>query len=90
MVGVGRSYISRVIQTLKMEKALKTARGALLVEDVATLRRRSRACNDAVRSPFEIVLKGVYPNAGDILTNALAEKRTIHMVWADKPYQPGC
>ncbi len=67
MVGVGRSYISRVIQTLKMEKALKTARGALLVEDVATLRRRSCACNDAVRSHFEIVLKGVYPNAGDIL-----------------------
>ncbi len=67
MLGVGRSYISRVIQTLKTEKALKTSRGALLVEDVATLQRRACACNDAVRSHFDVVLKGVYPNAGDVV-----------------------
>ncbi len=62
MIGVGRSYISRVIQTMKMDKILKTTRGALIVADVKALRRRACACNDAVRNHFDIVLRGVYPD----------------------------
>ena len=62
MLGVGRSYISRVIQTVKADKILKTSRGALIVADVEALQRRARACNDAVRSHFDAVLKGVHPS----------------------------
>ena len=62
MLGVGRSYISRVIQTMKGDKILKTSRGALIVADAEALHRRACACNDAVRSHFDAVLKGVYPS----------------------------
>lgn len=63
MLGVGRSYISRVIQTMKSDCILKTGRGALIVTNETLLRRRACACDDAVRHHFDIVLKGVYPNA---------------------------
>jgi CRP-like cAMP-binding protein len=63
MLGVGRSYISRVIQTMKTDKILRTTRGALIVADVQALHRRACACNDAVRNHFDTVLKGVYPCA---------------------------
>jgi hypothetical protein len=63
MLGVGRSYISRVIQTMKTDKILRTTRGALIVADAEALHRRACACNDAVRSHFDTVLKGVYPSA---------------------------
>ena len=36
MLGVGRSYISRVIQTMKGDKMLKTSRGALIVADAGS------------------------------------------------------
>ncbi len=63
MLGVGRSYISRVIQTMKGDRILKTSRGALIVADAEALRVRACGCNDTVRSHFDAVLKGVYPSA---------------------------
>jgi hypothetical protein len=61
MLGVGRSYTSRVIQTFKIEGVLATRRGAILVCDRAALATRACLCNDAVRSHFKEVLRGVYP-----------------------------
>ena len=61
LLGVGRSYTSRVIQTFKAEGVLETRRGSILVRDPDTLRLRSCLCNDAVKNHFEEVLRGVYP-----------------------------
>ncbi len=61
MLGVGRSYTSRVIQTFKADGILETQRGALVVRDKDALVARSCACNDSVRNHFDIVLRGVYP-----------------------------
>jgi CRP-like cAMP-binding protein len=62
ILGVGRSYISRVLQTLKVEGALTTRRGGLKVQDVGVLQRLTCNCDEAVRAHFERVLNGVYPN----------------------------
>ena len=62
MLGVGRSYASRVIQTFKAEGILETRRGAILVRNRDALTARACLCNDAVKSHFEEVLRGVYPN----------------------------
>ena len=62
LLGVGRSYASRVIQTFKAEGVLDTRRGAILVRDPETLRLRACRCNEAVKSHFEEVLRGVYPD----------------------------
>ncbi|NOJ39391.1 Crp/Fnr family transcriptional regulator [Bradyrhizobium australiense] len=62
LLGVGRSYTSRVIQTFRMEGTLETRRGSILVRDRNTLRNRSCRCNEAVKAHFDEVLRGVYPD----------------------------
>ncbi|MBR0695304.1 Crp/Fnr family transcriptional regulator [Bradyrhizobium lablabi] len=62
LLGVGRSYTSRVIQNFKAEGVLETRRGSIVVRDVEALRRRACLCNEAVRNHFEEVLRGVYPS----------------------------
>jgi DNA-binding FadR family transcriptional regulator len=61
LLGVGRSYASRVIQTFKAEGVLETRRGAILVRNREALQARSCLCNEAVKDHFEDVLSGVYP-----------------------------
>jgi putative NIF3 family GTP cyclohydrolase 1 type 2 len=62
LLGVGRSYASRVIQTFKAEGVLETRRGAILVKNPDGLRFHACLCNEAVKSHFEEVLRGVYPD----------------------------
>ncbi|WP_072393564.1 Crp/Fnr family transcriptional regulator [Hyphomicrobium sp. CS1GBMeth3] len=61
MLGVGRSYASRVVQTFKTDGILDTRRGALVIQDRAALEARSCACNESVKEHFDEVLRGVYP-----------------------------
>jgi DNA-binding transcriptional regulator YhcF (GntR family) len=61
LLGVGRSYTSRVIQTFKAEGVLETRRGSILVLNREGLRIRACLCNEAVKDHFEEVLRGVYP-----------------------------
>ncbi|HKS17588.1 MAG TPA: Crp/Fnr family transcriptional regulator [Bradyrhizobium sp.] len=62
LLGVGRSYTSRVIQTFKAEGVLETRRGSILVRNPDALKIRSCLCNEAVKNHFEEVLRGVYPD----------------------------
>jgi hypothetical protein len=61
LLGVGRSYTSRVIQTFKAEGILETRRGSILVHNREALRIRACLCNEPVKAHFEEVLRGVYP-----------------------------
>lgn len=61
MLGVGRSYISRVLGKLKEDGLLATRRGRLQVTSLDRLRDLSCECHDRVRSHFDRVLSGVYP-----------------------------
>jgi DNA-binding transcriptional regulator YhcF (GntR family) len=61
LLGVGRSYTSRVMQTFKAEGVLETRRGSILVRNREALRKRACVCNEAVKNHFEEVLRGVYP-----------------------------
>jgi len=63
LLGVGRSYASRVIQTFKAEGVLETRRGAIVVRNREGLQLRACLCNEAVKTHFEEVLRGVYPTA---------------------------
>ncbi len=62
MLGVGRSYISRIIQQLKSDGILEGGRGRLTIINQSKLIKTSCDCNDSVRDHFQIVLAGVYPN----------------------------
>ena len=61
LLGVGRSYTSRVIQVFKAEGVLETRRGSILVRNREALKARACLCNDSVKNHFEEVLRGVYP-----------------------------
>src|ERR1700720_1435422 len=61
LLGVGRSYASRVIQIFKAEGILETRRGSILVRNREALQMRACLCNEAVINHFEEVLRGVYP-----------------------------
>lgn len=61
MLGVGRSYASRVMKTFKTQRILESRRGSLVVRDRDALIARSCNCNDSVKRHFDDVLRGVYP-----------------------------
>jgi DNA-binding transcriptional regulator YhcF (GntR family) len=61
LLGVGRSYTSRVIQTFKAEGILETRRGSILVRNRDALKKRACLCDQSVKNHFEEVLRGVYP-----------------------------
>jgi Crp-like helix-turn-helix domain len=61
LLGVGRSYTSRVIQIFKAEGILDTRRGSILVRNRDVLQKRACLCNESVKGHFEEVLRGVYP-----------------------------
>lgn len=62
MLGVGRSYASRVIKVFKQEGVLDTRRGAIVVRNRDALALRACLCNESVKNHFEEVLRGVYPD----------------------------
>jgi len=62
LLGVGRSYASRVIQTFKAEGIVETRRGSIVVRDLDRLKMRACLCNESVKNHFEEVLRGVYPS----------------------------
>ena len=65
LLGVGRSYTSRVIQTFKAEGILETRRGSIVVHNHDVLKRRACLCDESVKNHFEEVLRGVYPSEED-------------------------
>ncbi len=62
LLGVGRSYASRVMQTFKAEGIVETRRGSIIVRNPEGLRLRACQCNESVKNHFEEVLRGVYPS----------------------------
>ncbi|MFC0202785.1 Crp/Fnr family transcriptional regulator [Novosphingobium soli] len=61
MMGIGRSYASRVLQRLKRDGMVRTRRGGIEVLDRERLRARACICNHQVESHFRKVLGEVYP-----------------------------
>lgn len=62
MLGVGRSYMSRVIQRFKADHILSVRRGHIYVKDSAKLSLKACNCHELVKQHFDTVLKGVYPD----------------------------
>ncbi|RWL17890.1 MAG: Crp/Fnr family transcriptional regulator [Mesorhizobium sp.] len=61
MLGVGRSYLSRVIRDLRQRGVIETRRGQISICKLDRLRSLACECNAAVSHHFNDVLKGVYP-----------------------------
>jgi len=67
MLGVGRSYISRVLRTFKQRGIVEIRRGSLGIRSLDALSAMACECNDCVRDHFEEVLSGVYPAEDELI-----------------------
>jgi CRP-like cAMP-binding protein len=63
LLGVGRTYISRMVQRLRAQGAIRTRRGAIIVTDRSVLEQHSCECNLLITRHFDVVLHGVYPES---------------------------
>ncbi len=61
MLGVGRTFVTRVVRQLRDEGVLETRRGRFIVKDEAALRDKSCRCTTAIEDHFDRVLHGIYP-----------------------------
>jgi len=61
MLGVGRSFVSRVIGEMRRQGVIDTRRGRLIIVDEAKLRTISCGCTAAIEDHFDKVLHGIYP-----------------------------
>lgn len=66
MLGVGRSFVNRVLASLREGGVLTTRRGSLLIDDMTALKALACPCNDRLRDHFDAVLAGVYPDPADL------------------------
>ena len=64
MLGAGRSHTTRVLKEFRSRDLIETRRGSVLVRDHAGLKTVACGCNELVKSHFDEVLAGVYPNGG--------------------------
>ncbi|MFN3520871.1 MAG: Crp/Fnr family transcriptional regulator [Phenylobacterium sp.] len=62
LLGVGRSYMSQFLKSLKARGLVETGRGRIKVLSPAGLSRLSCNCNELVKAHFDEVLAGVYPD----------------------------
>lgn len=64
MLGIGRSYLSRVVHDLRKRGVLETRRNRIVVQKPDELRALACDCDTAVSRHFATLLKGVYANKG--------------------------
>jgi Mn-dependent DtxR family transcriptional regulator len=62
MLGVQRTYVTRVAKALQAAGVIRYQRGRITILDRARLEQASCECHAAVRAHFDRVLAGVYPS----------------------------
>lgn len=61
MLGVGRSFVTRVLGSLRQEGIIEQRRGVLRIKDEHRLRAVSCGCTILIENHFDKVLHGIYP-----------------------------
>lgn len=61
MLGVGRTFVTRVLRQFREQGIIETRRGAFKVNDAQALREKSCSCTTAIEDHFDTVLHGIYP-----------------------------
>jgi hypothetical protein len=61
LLGVGRSYVSRVIQKFKAARLVETRRKAFIVKNAEGLQAKACLCDAVSKRHFDEVMDGLYP-----------------------------
>jgi hypothetical protein len=62
-LGVGRTYVARVMGQLRDEGVIETRRGVFIIKNESALRQKSCRCTASIENHFDTVLHGIYPVA---------------------------
>lgn len=62
-LGVGRTFVTRIVGRLRADGVIATRRGVFIVKDEAALRSLACGCTAAIEDHFDTVLHGIYPAA---------------------------
>lgn len=60
MLGVGRTFVTRIVRQLREEGLIATRRGVFIVTDETALRERCCGCTVAIEDHFDTVMRGIY------------------------------
>jgi CRP-like cAMP-binding protein len=63
LLGVGRTFVTRVVKTLRDKRIITTRRGVFIVLDDKALCEMACGCTSAIEDHFDVVLHGIYPAA---------------------------
>lgn len=72
-LGVGRSYVARVLKRLREQGIIQTKRGGITILDRKRLMAMSCDCTELIADHFDTVLRGVYPHETEPGNGAPAE-----------------
>ncbi len=61
MLGVGRTFVSRILGTMRKQGIVESRRGTLVIRNLHELRGESCHCTQAIEDHFDAVLHGIYP-----------------------------
>lgn len=64
ILGVGRTFVTRVVGAMRSDGLIETRRGRILLRDTTGLDRRSCDCSDVIAQHYEAVMSGVYGTCG--------------------------
>lgn len=64
LLGVGRTFVSRVVGEMRRNGLVETRRGLIVLRDVDRLSAAACGCARSVAAHFDTVLLGVYPDEG--------------------------
>lgn len=64
LLGVGRSYVARVLARFRADNIIATRRGHLIIRDQDRLSKASCQCDRSVMNYYASVLDGIYAEAG--------------------------
>lgn len=63
LLGVGRTFVTRVVSRFRESGVISTRRGTFIINDRPRLETMSCACTAAIENHFDTVLHGIYPIA---------------------------
>jgi hypothetical protein len=63
MLGVGRTFVTRIVAQLRAEGVIATRRAVFVVKDEGALREKSCRCTTSIEMHFDTVLHGIYPRS---------------------------
>ena len=61
VLGVGRTFVTRVVSRLRAEGTIATRRGVFIVKDERVLRDTSCGCSTLIETHYDTVMHGIYP-----------------------------